>query len=135
MKLDSFDHHILRVLQRDATLSMDALADRVHLSRNATWRRIKIMEEVVDVAGHAVGADHGRVVDSPCKACGPVRPVAARANEDDRQERHAELGRVHERHAADDQARLLHDFDAPPCGVARQVHAISERIMVDALAD
>ncbi|MEO1704456.1 MAG: Lrp/AsnC family transcriptional regulator [Pseudomonadota bacterium] len=51
MKLDSFDHHILRVLQRDATLSMDALADRVHLSRNATWRRIKIMEEAGLITG------------------------------------------------------------------------------------
>jgi len=43
-KLDTSDCRILRELQRDATLSMDDLAERVHLSRNACWRRIKQME-------------------------------------------------------------------------------------------
>lgn len=42
--LDTFDTAILAELQRDALTPMDALADRVHLSRNACWRRIKRME-------------------------------------------------------------------------------------------
>jgi len=52
-KLDTSDHRILAELQRDATLSMDDLAERVHLSRNACWRRIKQME--------AAGLIRGRV--------------------------------------------------------------------------
>ncbi|EBA04128.1 Bacterial regulatory proteins, AsnC family:Helix-turn-helix, Fis-type [Rhodobacterales bacterium HTCC2150] len=43
--LDKIDHSILTSLQKDATLSMDALAEKVHLSRNACWRRIRVMEE------------------------------------------------------------------------------------------
>jgi len=43
--LDKSDHAILRNLQRDAMLSMDALAEVVHLSRNAVWRRVKALEE------------------------------------------------------------------------------------------
>ncbi|MDG1530470.1 MAG: Lrp/AsnC family transcriptional regulator [Paracoccaceae bacterium] len=43
--LDKIDHSILTALQKDATLSMDALAEKVHLSRNACWRRIRVMEE------------------------------------------------------------------------------------------
>ncbi|MBT5295584.1 MAG: Lrp/AsnC family transcriptional regulator [Octadecabacter sp.] len=43
-KLDIIDHHILTILQQDATLSVDAISDAVSLSRNACWRRIKAME-------------------------------------------------------------------------------------------
>lgn len=43
-ELDTFDHKILTILQRDATLSIDAISDAVSLSRNACWRRIKAME-------------------------------------------------------------------------------------------
>jgi Lrp/AsnC family transcriptional regulator len=43
-KLDTIDHHILTILQQDATLSVDAISDAVSLSRNACWRRIKAME-------------------------------------------------------------------------------------------
>ena len=42
--LDDIDRRILRALQKDAALSLDALSDRVNLSRNACWRRIKTME-------------------------------------------------------------------------------------------
>ncbi|MDJ0627898.1 MAG: Lrp/AsnC family transcriptional regulator [Rhodobacter sp.] len=51
--LDTFDTRILAELQRDALCPMDTLADRVHLSRNACWRRIKRME--------AEGVIQGRV--------------------------------------------------------------------------
>jgi Lrp/AsnC family transcriptional regulator len=36
---------ILRWLQRDGSLSMDDLADRVNLSKTAVWRRVKKLEE------------------------------------------------------------------------------------------
>ena len=42
--LDKIDRKLLRLLQQDASLSVDALADSVHLSRNACWRRIKRLE-------------------------------------------------------------------------------------------
>lgn len=44
-KIDNTDRAILRYLQKDATLSVDALAEAVHLSRNACWRRVKRLEE------------------------------------------------------------------------------------------
>ncbi len=43
--LDRTDIAILRLLQRDASASISAIADSVHLSQNACWRRIKVMEE------------------------------------------------------------------------------------------
>jgi Lrp/AsnC family transcriptional regulator len=46
--MDAFDRTdiaILRLLQRDASISISAIADSVHLSQNACWRRIKLMEE------------------------------------------------------------------------------------------
>ena len=42
---DDIDRSILSILQRDSSLSLDELAEKVHLSRNACWRRIKQMEE------------------------------------------------------------------------------------------
>ena len=42
--MDDFDRAILRLLQADASLSMDALAEKVNLSRNACWRRVKQLE-------------------------------------------------------------------------------------------
>ena len=43
--LDKIDRAILAELQRDATLTVDDLAARIHLSRNACWRRVKALEE------------------------------------------------------------------------------------------
>lgn len=43
-KLDDTDRRILRALQQDAGLSLDALSERVNLSRNACWRRVKSLE-------------------------------------------------------------------------------------------
>jgi Lrp/AsnC family transcriptional regulator len=43
--LDKIDRAILAELQRDATLTVDDLAERIHLSRNACWRRVKALEE------------------------------------------------------------------------------------------
>ncbi|MEO8927142.1 MAG: Lrp/AsnC family transcriptional regulator [Caulobacteraceae bacterium] len=43
--LDAIDLRILGVLQEDASLSMGEVGQRVHLSQNACWRRIKRLEE------------------------------------------------------------------------------------------
>ena len=50
---DEIDRAILAELQRDAGRSVEAVADAVHLSRNACWRRIKVLE--------AAGVIRGRV--------------------------------------------------------------------------
>lgn len=45
MEIDQIDRRILRALQRDAGLGVEVLGDMVGLSRNACWRRIRLMEE------------------------------------------------------------------------------------------
>lgn len=43
-KIDTFDSKILRLLQTDAEMPLEQIGDRVGLSRNAVWRRIKALE-------------------------------------------------------------------------------------------
>ena len=43
--IDKIDIKILTLLQKDAAVSMDILSERVGLSRNACWRRVKQMED------------------------------------------------------------------------------------------
>lgn len=45
MKLDRIDRQLLSLLQEDASLSNAELAEKVSLSPNACWRRVKLMEE------------------------------------------------------------------------------------------
>ena len=45
MERDRIDRQILQVLQADATVSIQEVGDRVGLSQNACWRRIKRLEE------------------------------------------------------------------------------------------
>ncbi len=44
-KIDHIDRRILDLLQRDASLSQRGIAERVGLSQNALWRRLKRLEE------------------------------------------------------------------------------------------
>ena len=44
-RLDSVDISILALLQKDASHSIAEIAERVHLSQNACWRRIKRLED------------------------------------------------------------------------------------------
>jgi len=44
-EFDEYDLKILQELQRDASLSADSLSERINLSRNACWRRVKRLEE------------------------------------------------------------------------------------------
>jgi Lrp/AsnC family transcriptional regulator len=45
-QLDAIDWRILRVLQRDAALSVAAIGDEVGLSANPCWRRIRRLEDL-----------------------------------------------------------------------------------------
>jgi Lrp/AsnC family transcriptional regulator len=44
-EINHIDRRILRELQRDASIGVEALGERVGLSRNACWRRIRLMED------------------------------------------------------------------------------------------
>jgi len=44
MEIDQIDRKLLRELQRDAGLGVEALGELAGLSRNACWRRIRLME-------------------------------------------------------------------------------------------
>ncbi|MEM9970376.1 MAG: Lrp/AsnC family transcriptional regulator [Pseudomonadota bacterium] len=48
---DELDIRILGELQRDASRSLDALGNAVGLSRNATWRRVRALEEAGVIRG------------------------------------------------------------------------------------
>lgn len=63
-KIDEIDHKILDELQRDGSLSIDLLAERVHLSRNACWRRLKALEENGVIKGRVA------LVDAEQAGCG-----------------------------------------------------------------
>ncbi|WP_147126418.1 Lrp/AsnC family transcriptional regulator [Shimia ponticola] len=60
-EFDDFDKAILRTLQKDASLSMDDLSERVHLSRNACWRRVKQLEQSGVVRGRVALIDARKV--------------------------------------------------------------------------
>ena len=56
-KLDEADLRILRCLQSDASVSMDELAAKANLSRNACWRRVKQLEERQVIRGRVALID------------------------------------------------------------------------------
>ena len=58
---DANDLKVLAELQRDSQLSLDALAGRVGLSRNACWRRIKRFEEEGIISGRVTLLDPARL--------------------------------------------------------------------------
>jgi len=43
--MDATDRKLLGILQREAALSLDELSERIGLSRNACWRRVKRLED------------------------------------------------------------------------------------------
>jgi Lrp/AsnC family transcriptional regulator len=57
LDIDPMDRMILAELQRDGTLSVDQLSERVSLSRNACWRRVKLMEEAGIITGRVALVD------------------------------------------------------------------------------
>lgn len=56
-EIDTLDRRILAELQRDGTLSVDQLSERVGLSRNACWRRMKVLEEDGVITGRVALVD------------------------------------------------------------------------------
>lgn len=61
MQLDPTDIRILRHLQRDSTISHDDLGLEVGLSRNACWRRVRVLEEAGFITGRVALVDPGKV--------------------------------------------------------------------------
>ncbi len=61
MKLDTSDVKILDLLQTDAARSIADIADRVHLSQNACWRRIKRLEEEGVIVKRVALLDPGKL--------------------------------------------------------------------------
>lgn len=45
LALDEYDRALLRLIQHDSDISIEALSERINLSRNACWRRVKRLEE------------------------------------------------------------------------------------------
>ncbi|MEL6571718.1 MAG: Lrp/AsnC family transcriptional regulator [Pseudomonadota bacterium] len=73
--LDVIDKSILQILQQDSSVSMDVLSDRVNLSRNAAWRRIKQMED------RGIIKDRVALVDPQKVGCGLTAMVLIRTNQ------------------------------------------------------
>jgi Lrp/AsnC family transcriptional regulator len=59
--LDRTDRAILAELQHDASLTVDQLAERINLSRNACWRRIKVLEEAGVIKGRVALLDAAKL--------------------------------------------------------------------------
>ncbi|WP_308917467.1 Lrp/AsnC family transcriptional regulator [Jannaschia sp. LMIT008] len=76
--LDEIDRRILRQLQRDAAIGTDALADAVGLSRNACWRRVKLLEGAGTIARRVA------IVDPAAVGLGLSVFVMVRTNRHDR---------------------------------------------------
>jgi Lrp/AsnC family transcriptional regulator len=60
-ELDTIDRRILAELQRDGTLSVDSLSERVGLSRNACWRRMRRLEDERVITGRVALVDADRL--------------------------------------------------------------------------
>jgi len=59
--IDPKDSEILKHLQQDANIGIEALAERVHLSRNACWRRVKALEEEGVIKARVVLLDSAKI--------------------------------------------------------------------------
>ncbi|WP_417718852.1 Lrp/AsnC family transcriptional regulator [Salipiger sp.] len=60
-KIDHIDCRILEELQRDATQSQRALSDKVGLSQNACWRRLKALDASGVIRSRTVVLDRKRL--------------------------------------------------------------------------
>lgn len=59
--IDEFDRAILTYLQEDAATSVEAIAEKVNLSRNACWRRIRLLEERGIITGRVALVDPEKI--------------------------------------------------------------------------
>ena len=60
-EVDDIDRRILGALQRDAAQSLDALGAQIGLSRNACWRRIRMMEDAGIITGRIATVDAAKL--------------------------------------------------------------------------
>jgi len=75
--LDQIDKNILSILQDDASVSIDEISERTHLSRNACWRRVKVME------ANGLIAKRVALVDSALAGCPLTAIVLIRTSSHD----------------------------------------------------
>ena len=73
--MDDFDRKILRELQIDASVSVDSLAEKIALSRNACWRRVKNLEDAGIIRARVA------LVDADAVDLGLTAFVLVRTNE------------------------------------------------------
>lgn len=60
-QIDEMDRRLLAELQRDSDASLEILGERVGLSRNACWRRIRALEEAGVIRGRVTLLDAARL--------------------------------------------------------------------------
>jgi Lrp/AsnC family transcriptional regulator len=73
--IDETDRKLLEKLQRDSTVSLEALATQLNLSVNTCWRRVKRLEESGIIKGRVALVDGDRL------GLGQVVFVAIRTND------------------------------------------------------
>ncbi len=73
--LDSIDRRLLAALQEDSSQSVSELADRVGLSKNPCWRRIRRLEENGYIRGRVALLDPRRL------NCGLTAFIAVRTDQ------------------------------------------------------
>ena len=61
MKLDQAQRNILNLLQKDSTLSTQALSEKVGMSATPCWRRVREMEEAGVIRGYVALVDRHKV--------------------------------------------------------------------------
>ncbi|MBW7860407.1 MAG: Lrp/AsnC family transcriptional regulator [Rhodocyclaceae bacterium] len=66
MKLDPAQRQILATLQKDSTLSTQALADKVGLSPSPCWRRVRELEEAGLIRGYVALLDRNKLGLTTC---------------------------------------------------------------------
>ena len=59
--MDDFDVRILEILQLDAGITVAEIADRVGLSKNPCWRRIRALEDSGHIRGRVAVLDRARM--------------------------------------------------------------------------
>jgi len=59
--IDQIDRDLLRALQRDGSLSQRDLAERVGLSQNACWRRLKVLQDKGILRGTRAEVDRSQL--------------------------------------------------------------------------
>lgn len=59
--MDDADKRILKIIQSDADLSLNEISERVNLSRNACWNRIRQMEDRGVIRGRVTLLDRDRL--------------------------------------------------------------------------